>query len=118
MKFRMFDRLSIGLMVVTAALTAAVYPWLPDPIPTHFDAHGVANGYMPRAIGAWFGVVGELGLYLLLRFGHRLLPPEWRLRMQAPIVSLLPVSAKKIISQRWCGRWRPSPSMCSSYLPV
>ena len=92
MKLGTFDRLSVGLIALTAALTAAVYRWLPARVPTHFDAHGVVDGTMPRIIGAWFGVAMASGLFLLLRVGHRFLPGDWRLRMQASpmaVVALL-----------------------------
>lgn len=92
MKLNVFDRLSLGVSGLTAAFTLAVYPWLPERIPVHFDAHGVADGTLPRPLGAWFGVVFGVGIWLLMRAGHRVLPPDWRLRMQAspmPVVAFL-----------------------------
>ncbi len=83
------DLLSCGLVGAAAVGTAYVYDRLPDPMPTHFDAHGVANGFMPRAVGAFLLPATALGLWALLRFGGLLLPREWRERLAASPVSAL-----------------------------
>ncbi len=76
------NKVSLSLIALTALVTALLYRWLPDQIPTHFDAHGVANGFMPRPIGAWFGVALSVGLYALLAHGGRFLPADWRTRVE------------------------------------
>ncbi len=89
-----FDRIAAGLLLTSAFFTAALYRSLPDPIPTHFDLHGVPNGFMPKPLGAWFGVGLAAAVWALLRYGARLLPAEWRARMEASpmrLVSLLVV---------------------------
>jgi len=83
------DLLAVGIIGASAIGTAAVYDRLPDPMPTHFDLHGVPNGWMPREIGAFLLPVGALGLWALVRFGSRLLPPEWRERLErSPLAAL------------------------------
>jgi uncharacterized membrane protein len=81
------DLLSFGITGAAAIATAAVYDRLPDPMPTHFDAHGVANGWMPRAIGAFLLPAVALGLWALVRHGGGLLPPAWRERLAASPLS-------------------------------
>ena len=78
-----WDRMSAGLAAVAFAATVGLYSRLPDPMPVHFDAHGVANGYMPRWLGASFGfIVGGI-VFALLRGGDRVVPDRWRTRMHA-----------------------------------
>ncbi len=75
------DLLAFGLVGASAIGTAAVYDRLPDPMPTHFDLHGVANGWMSRPVGAFILPVVGLGVWFLIRFGARALPPSWRTRL-------------------------------------
>lgn len=46
--------LSLFAVVVVAAATLVVYPSLPDPMPTHFDFFGEADGFSSKPFGAWF----------------------------------------------------------------
>jgi uncharacterized membrane protein len=45
---------AVVLMVVTVAYSAALWPALPDRIPTHWNMHGQVDGWGSRAFGAWF----------------------------------------------------------------
>jgi uncharacterized membrane protein len=86
-KIDRLDLLAFGLNGAAAIATAAVYDRLPDPMPTHFNLHGVPNGWMPRAIGAFILPVTALLVWVLLRFGGALLPPSWRERLAASPLS-------------------------------
>jgi uncharacterized membrane protein len=91
---RRMDMVSIGVIGLTAALTAAVYDRLPERMATHFDLAGNANGWMPRAMGAWFTPVLALGLWVFIRFVQRILPKTERKRLgdaSAPLVAALTV---------------------------
>jgi uncharacterized membrane protein len=90
-KIDRLDLLAFGLVGASAVGTAAVYDRLPDPMPTHFDLHGVPNGWMPRPIGAFLLPVSALLLWGLVRFGSRLLPPAWRERLDASPLSAIGV---------------------------
>jgi uncharacterized membrane protein len=91
-KLDRLDLLAVGFVGAAAVATAAVYDRLPDPMPTHFDLHGVPNGWMPRATGAFLLPVVTLGVWGLIRFGGGLLPRARRDKLQAsplPAVGLL-----------------------------
>jgi uncharacterized membrane protein len=77
------DLLAFGLVGASAIGTAAVYDRLPDPMPTHYDVHGIPNGWMPRPIGAFLLPVVALALWALIRFGSGMLRPAWREGMEA-----------------------------------
>ena len=83
------DTLTIGLLLLVFVITAAVYGRLPDPMPTHFGPSGRPNGWMARPWGAWLVPGLSVALAALLRFGARLLPGEWRGRLEASPVRLL-----------------------------
>jgi uncharacterized membrane protein len=59
------------LPLLTGLGLAMALPWLmkglPDPIPTHFDAHGHPNGWTPQAVFPWicFGLPAIVWLVLL-----------------------------------------------------
>jgi uncharacterized membrane protein len=54
-----------GLLVL-AGFYLALQPGLPDPVPTHFDALGRANGWTPRDRLAWVLFLPPLVLWLVL----------------------------------------------------
>jgi len=80
-RFGQGDAIALALIAGTTALTAALYSQLPSRIPTHFDIHGIANGWMSRSVGAWLLPLTAASLWALLRLGGLLLPSAWRARM-------------------------------------
>jgi uncharacterized membrane protein len=62
------------LALAAAGMSAAVYHRLPDTMAVHWDLDGNPNGWMPRAIGAAFGPVMLVLMWLLLRFVPRIDP--------------------------------------------
>ena len=60
--------LSLLLVAAALAVSAWLYPELPDQIPTHWNIHGEADGFGPKAVAAWLlpaiglGLVGFMGL--------------------------------------------------------
>ncbi|HSY21342.1 MAG TPA: DUF1648 domain-containing protein [Polyangiaceae bacterium] len=83
------DAVTVGVLVLTFAITAAVYVRLPDPMPTHFAVNGRPNGWMPRACGAWLVPSVNVGLAALLRFGSHVVPRDSRARLEASPVRAL-----------------------------
>jgi uncharacterized membrane protein len=77
------DVLTLGLLAGTFVCTLLVYARLPDPMPTHFGVDGRANGWMPRAVGAWVAPLIATLACLLVRFGGPLLPRDWRERLES-----------------------------------
>ncbi len=49
----MARRVILGATVLALAASVAVYPWLPARVPIHFDLAGRADGFAPRAVGAF-----------------------------------------------------------------
>jgi uncharacterized membrane protein len=89
MKVKTADHVALGAIIVAVALTAVLYPQLPERMPTHFDLHGVADGWMVRRIGAWLLPVLAAGTWLLLRLGGVILPRAWSERFAASPTSMV-----------------------------
>ncbi|MDQ2970621.1 MAG: SdpI family protein [Acidobacteriota bacterium] len=70
----------LGLLFVAAslALTAAVYPRLPDPMPTHWSSEMEPDGFTPKPLGAFLpaGILG--GVWLLFVVLPRISPRGFR----------------------------------------
>ena len=47
------DHVTLGAAGLALAASAAVYPWLPEAMPVHFDLAGRPDGFAPRAFGAF-----------------------------------------------------------------
>lgn len=58
--------LAISLVAAAFATSAALYPTLPPIIPTHWNAAGVINGWMPKLRGAFVAPIGSLVTVLCL----------------------------------------------------
>jgi uncharacterized membrane protein len=94
-RFGRMDALALALIAGTTVVTWVFFAHLPARIATHFDIHGVANGWMSRSVGAWILPSVSLGVWALLRPGARILPSDWRARAEESpmdVASLLSVS--------------------------
>jgi uncharacterized membrane protein len=58
--------LAISLVAAAFASSAALYPMLPAVIPTHWNAAGVIDGWMPKLRGAVVAPIGSLVTVLCL----------------------------------------------------
>ena len=62
---RMSDVLGLLLVIASFVIVAVQYPSLPDPMPTHWNAAGQVNGWMPKFWGAYFLPLLMAGMWLL-----------------------------------------------------
>jgi len=67
----------IVLIAVSFALSALMYPRLPDPMPMHWDLLGNPDGEIARAWGAFLVPAAAAGVWLLLLVLPRLSPREF-----------------------------------------
>jgi uncharacterized membrane protein len=52
--------MSLGLALVSLAIGLALYGHLPDPVPSHWNLHGQADGFTPKPLGAVFVPIIQL----------------------------------------------------------
>jgi len=79
------------LALLSALSSASVYSRLPDPMAVHWDLAGNPNGWMPRAVGAFFMPVFMLVLWQFMRLAPRIDP-------RAPKGPSLPAAYETIIA--------------------
>lgn len=60
--------ISLVLIAIAAAAGLILSPQFPDPMPSHWNAAGEIDGYMPKFWGIWLMPLITLGLTLLLAF--------------------------------------------------
>lgn len=78
MKIR-YNSLSLGLIVLTFAVTAVMYTTLPDPFPTHFGLDGKADRFQPLPWGVLILPLATLGTWLVLRVLPHISPRGFRM---------------------------------------
>jgi uncharacterized membrane protein len=59
--------LAIVIIVIQVLIALVTYPFMPDQVPTHWDAAGNINGYMPKPIGVFLLPFISIAVYLLVR---------------------------------------------------
>ena len=79
----------ILLILVAAAFAAVLYPRLPDPVPTHWDASGVANGFTPKPWGVFLLPLMMVAVALLLALLPRISPRGFALSPFARVYDIL-----------------------------
>ncbi len=60
--------ISLVLIAIAAAAGLILSPQFPDPMPSHWNAAGEIDGYMPKFWGIWLMPLMTLGITLLLAF--------------------------------------------------
>jgi len=67
MSQRQADLLCLLFVAVPAVLGAWLWPALPDPMPSHWNAAGEVDGWMPRFWGVFTVPLAAVGAWLLVR---------------------------------------------------
>lgn len=62
------DRLIIILLLLMFAAAVVFFPYLPDPMPSHWNFRGEVDGYTSRPVGAFSLPVLALAIYVLMLF--------------------------------------------------
>jgi len=79
MRISRLNWVTIGLALAMFAVAAWHYPLLPDPVPTHWNAAGQADGWTAKPWGVWIFPVITLGTVLLLLVLPAVSPRGFRL---------------------------------------
>lgn len=75
MKLLKDNVLGLGLTICAFVVIAAMYPQMPERVPTHWNLHGVADGFMPKPWGPFVLPLTMAGL-LVLFAGLRFVSPK------------------------------------------
>lgn len=83
------DYVALGSLSIAAGLSAVVHARLPERVATHFDLHGVPNGFMSRTSAAVLLPALGLGIWAFVRFAPAILPAAERQRLGDRVVPLV-----------------------------
>jgi uncharacterized membrane protein len=89
MNIKWTDLLSIAAIAGLVALAAFLYDGLPDPMPTHWNARGVVNGYMPKSTGVGVLVALPIAIFLLFKVLPAISPRGFRMGGFQPVTDIL-----------------------------
>jgi immunity protein, SdpI family len=59
--------LAVLIIVAQILVSIATYPFMPDSVPSHWNAAGQVNGYMPKLVNALLFPLMSTGIYVLVR---------------------------------------------------
>jgi len=79
MKLSRHTLINICFIVAAFAFAAAMYNSLPESVPTHWNEHGIVNGYTPKPWGVFILPLTMLGTYLVLLVVPSLSPQGFRI---------------------------------------
>lgn len=77
------------LIIASVILAGVLYARLPNPVPTHWNVKGVANGFTPKPWGAFLMPLVMGGLWLLFAVLPRISPRGFALSPFARVYDLL-----------------------------
>src|SRR6266852_3915369 len=66
--------LALLIIVAQVLISAGTYPFLPPSVPSHFDASGQINGYMPKLLYAILFPGMSILLFIIMRFAMQVGP--------------------------------------------
>jgi immunity protein, SdpI family len=90
--FNATTMLALLIIVAQVLISAGTYPFLPPSVPSHFDASGQINGYMPKLVYAILFPGMSILLFIILRFAMQVGPNlgyRSQRRANTQIVSLI-----------------------------
>ncbi|HXZ05155.1 MAG TPA: SdpI family protein [Ktedonobacteraceae bacterium] len=61
------ELLAVMIIIVQILVSIVSYPFLPDSVPSHWDASGQVNGYLPKLVNALLYPLLSIGIYALVR---------------------------------------------------
>ncbi|HEY0839683.1 MAG TPA: SdpI family protein [Vulgatibacter sp.] len=78
MKLSRMDAVGAAFVLLSFGVAAALYGRLPESVPTHWNASGVADGFTPKPWGAFLMPLTMLGIWVLLLVLPRISPRGFR----------------------------------------
>jgi uncharacterized membrane protein len=59
--------LAVLILVAQVLVSIVTYPFMPDSVPSHWNAAGQVNGYLPKSVNALLFPLMSIGIYVLVR---------------------------------------------------
>lgn len=64
---RILTYLAILIIALQILISLVTYPFLPPMVPSHWNAAGQVNAYMPKLLNAMLFPLMSIGLYIIIR---------------------------------------------------
>lgn len=91
MKTRLANLLSLACIGIVVVVAAFVYPSMPDPMPSHWNAQGQVDGYLPRFWGVALLPLAALAVMLVMRIIPLISPKGFRIGPFAGVLNIFQV---------------------------
>src|SRR5262249_1270691 len=98
MKIKWTDLLSVAAIAAVAALAMVLYDGLPDPLPTHWNARGIANVFMPKPTGIAVLVALPIALFLLFKVLPAISPRGFRMNSFQPVTDIITLAVTLVVA--------------------
>jgi uncharacterized membrane protein len=92
----------IGMVVVALALSAILYPRLPEKMPTHWNLAGQVNGYTSRAVGVCAVPLTMLFVFALLEILPRTSPRGFEVSASSRAYAAIEISVITLLFAIHC----------------
>lgn len=89
MKFDRTDTICLVAIILHVVIVAVFYSDLPDPVPTHWNAEGMVDGYTAKPWGAWLLPMITLGVFVLFKIIPWMSPHGFRMESFLKVVNIM-----------------------------
>src|SRR5262249_40613441 len=89
MKVSRHDVIDLLLIFVSVLIAAELYTRLPQNVPTHWNLHGVANGFTPKPWGAFIGPIILTVLFFVFSVLPAISPQGFRMNNFAGVYRII-----------------------------
>lgn len=105
MSQRLADLLCVIFVAIPTGLALYLWPGLPDPMPSHWNAAGEVDGWMPKSWGVAVMPLAALGTFLLMKVIPHISPRGYRMdafggvlaKIQLALVAFMSVVAVVVL---------------------
>lgn len=84
--------ISLALISISLAVSAWIYPSLPDVVPTHWNIRGEADGFGPKGVAAWLLPAVALGLLGFMALVPWMSPKDFQVDSHGPAYGFIIVA--------------------------
>ena len=88
MKSKLHDITSLVMVILAFATAAYLYPSLPDPVPTHWNASGDVDGWTAKPWGVWILPIITMAMFVMFKILPAISPKGFRMEQFTHIVSV------------------------------
>jgi len=89
--------ISLALIAASLAVSAWLYPSLPDVVPTHWNIRGEADGFGPKGVAAWLLPAMALGVLGFMALVPWMSPKDYQIDTHGPAYGFIVVATTALL---------------------